>query len=117
LFSNDLYEFDRRNDVRLTGHSWWSVFTKEGYENSPALPLLVVFWFAFFSIVFRNSIHSFITRILPSLKVGEMELDEGLPNYFATLDDHDRNWSVKEEMNCREVLKMKILNDETLLKL
>lgn len=49
-------------------------------------------------------------------KIREIEVDEGLDNYFKTLDDHDRNWSIKEEENARNVLKLKILNDETLEK-
>jgi len=39
------------------------------------------------------------------MRVGEFELDEDLPNYFRTLDDHDRQWSIKEEENCRNVMK------------
>jgi len=49
--------------------------------------------------------------------VGEIELDEDLDNYFNTLDDHDRQWSIKEEENCRNVLNMKILTEYTLNKL
>jgi hypothetical protein len=52
-------------------------------------------------IVFRNPLHALLTKYFKSLKVGEMELDEDLPNYFETLDDHDRQWSIKEEENCR----------------
>jgi len=51
------------------------------------------------------------------IKVGDLEIDEDLDNYFNTLDDHDRNWSIKEEENGRSVLNLKILNDETLEKL
>jgi hypothetical protein len=62
---------------------------------------LITFWFAFIMIVFRNPLHALLTKYFKSLKVGEMELDEDLPNYFETLDDHDRQWSIKEEENCR----------------
>jgi len=50
-------------------------------------------------------------------RIGHIEIDEGLSNYFTTLDEHDRNWSIKEEENSREVLKMKTMDDETLEKL
>jgi hypothetical protein len=63
--------------------------------------LILAFWAVFFLTVFRNSIFGFVTKTLPSAKVGDLELDEGLPNYFETLDEHDRNWSVKEEENAR----------------
>lgn len=46
-----------------------------------------------------------------------MDIDEDIPSYYNCLDDHDREWSIKEEENVRNVLKMKILNDETLEKL
>ena len=46
-----------------------------------------------------------------------MELDEDIENFYKCLDDHDRNWLVKEEENARRVLKMEVLLDETLDKL
>jgi len=46
-----------------------------------------------------------------------LKVDEDLDNYFHTLDEHDRKWSIKEEENARSVLRMKILNDETLHRL
>lgn len=35
------------------------------------------------------------------VKVGELEIDEDLDNYFNTIDDNDRNWSIVEEQNAR----------------
>lgn len=57
-----------------------------------------------------------IARRFPDARVGDIELDEDLPNFFETLDDHDRQWTIKEEENCRSVIKMKIVDDETLEK-
>ena len=51
------------------------------------------------------------------ITIGALELDEDLDNYFKTLDHHDRNWSLKEEENARNVLNMRILNDYTLAQL
>jgi hypothetical protein len=50
-------------------------------------------------------------------KVGELELDEDIDNYYKCLDDDDREWSIKEEENCRKVLGMKILGDDTIASL
>jgi hypothetical protein len=81
------------------------------------MPLLVMFWIMGIVTIFRNSIFNLFIKCFPNTKIGDFEIDEGLDNYFNTLDDHDRQWSIKEEENCRHVMNMKILNDETLDKL
>jgi len=45
--------------------------------------------------------------------IRDYEVDEDLENYFAVVDDHDKNWSVKEEENCRNVLNMRIMDEHT----
>jgi hypothetical protein len=47
------------------------------------------------------------------MSIGVFDIDEGLDNYFKTLDDNDRNWSLTEESNARDILGMNILTDET----
>ena len=42
------------------------------------------------------------------------EIDEDLDNYFNTIDDNDRNWSITEEHNARDNFGFKVLPDETL---
>jgi hypothetical protein len=81
------------------------------------MPLLCVFWVLVLIVIFRNILWRYITHAVPSTKVGDFEIDEDLDNYFNTLDEHDRNWSIKEELNCREVMNMKILDDSTLTRL
>ena len=117
LLYNEVYEFGNKADVPKTGPVWTEVFTSAAYGANPAMPLLVMFWFLLIGIVFRDFLYRRVARWIPSIKVGELEIDEDLDNYFNTLDDHDRNWSIKEEENARETLKMKILDDETLTKL
>ena len=81
------------------------------------MPLLVMFWVLSVGIFFRNTAYVYLKRAFPKVfKIGDIEVDEGLPNYFTTLDDHDRNWSIKEEENSRNALKMNILHDESLAK-
>ena len=77
-----------------------------------------MFWVFLAGTIFRHQIYKGLAYLMPALiKVGDLEIDEDLDNYFHTLDDHDRNWSIKEEENARSTLNMKILNDETLTKL
>jgi len=112
-----LYEITYSTDPNLNGHKWTEVFAGEAYGANPAMPLLLLFWFFLVGIVFRNLLYKWVTRFFPSLKVGDLEIDEDLPNYFTTIDDNDRNWSIKEEEYSREKLNMNVLEDETLRKL
>ena len=52
-----------------------------------------------------------IGRCFPSIKIGDIELNEDIDNYWASLDDEDRKWSQKEEENARNLLTSKILTD------
>jgi hypothetical protein len=115
LVSNDyVHEFTYSSDIDITSHYWTEVFTSAAYSNNPAMPLLLIFWVVFFGTLTRNPVFGFITRHLKFMRVGDLELDEGLPNYFTTLDEHDREWSIKEEENVDKVMKFKILHKETL---
>ena len=79
------------------------------------MPLLVTFWFVLIGTIFRNFIYKRLCRWFPNaVRVGQLEIDEGLDNYFNTLDEHDRKWSIREEENARKNLKLKVLTDETL---
>lgn len=51
-------------------------------------------------------------RLIPSLQIGDIDLNEEIDNYWASLDDEDRKWSQGEEKNNREQLRIKILTDE-----
>ena len=48
----------------------------------------------------------------PNLRIGDIEINEDIDNYWAALDDEDRKWSQEEERNVRENLGSKILTDE-----
>ena len=79
--------------------------------------MILVLWVMLPILIFRDSFFKLLAKNFGFFRVGQFEIDEDLPNYFETLDDHDRNWSIKEEDNARTVLKMRILNDETLHRL
>jgi len=83
----------------------------------PATPLLLTFWLVLFGTIFRDLIMALLIKWFGSrISIGDLELDEDLESYFRVIDIHDKNWSVKEEENCRNVLNMRILNDYTLSK-
>lgn len=114
LLYNNLYTITHSTDVETTGHIYSEVFTASAYSAQPAMPFLILFWIFLFGILFRGFIFKWITFLFPVLKIGDLEIDEDLDNYFNCVDDVDRNWSIKEEENAREVLNMKILDNETL---
>lgn len=102
------------SDVPATNHLWTEGFTFDSLTACPHLSLLVFFWIFLIGTIFRRPLYRGLSALFPNtIKVGEIEIDEDLDNYFHTIDDHDRNWSVKEEENARD-LKFKILADETL---
>ena len=117
LLDNKVSPIRNDSDIPRTGHLWKEVFTAKAYQLNPAMPLLVTFWLFLIGICLRNVLYDLVTRWVPSLKVGDLEIDEDLDNYFNTLDDHDRNWSIKEEEYARSMLKIKVLHDKTLQKL
>ncbi len=115
LLSNNPTELIYSNLDRTSGHYVSEVFTGATYSTeNVALPLLVTFWILLVVIFFRGIIYSALCFVLPFLAIGNFEIDEDLDNYFNTIDDNDRNWSIKEEENARDVLGMHILEDETL---
>lgn len=116
LFSNDtLKPMGFRGTGLESGHYVSSVFEGASYSaHNVAMPLLVSFWALLVLTFFRGFFYKAACTIIPWLQIGDFEIDEDLPNYFTTIDDNDRNWSQKEEENCREVLGMQVLTEETL---
>lgn len=43
--------------------------------------------------------------------IGDIELNETIDNYWASLDDHDRKWSIREEENARSLRTSMILTE------
>jgi hypothetical protein len=117
LLSNDVSYVEVSGQIPLTHHVWTSFFTADGYSSKVALPLVIMFWVFLFGTLFRNVIYRYLSHFFPqSIPVGEFEIDENLDNYFKTIDDNDRNWSITEEENARRTFRLSILTDETLTK-
>ena len=58
------------------------------------MPLLIAFWVFLLGTLLRNTLYKYMANKWESLRVGDFEIDEDLDNYFKTLDDHDRNWTI-----------------------
>lgn len=96
---------------------WIDAFRLRSYELCPHMPLIIFFWIFLFITLFRDFAYRMLGRLVPSYKkVGEIEVDEDLDSYFNTIDNEDRNWTIKEEEYARNTLKIKTLSDETLEK-
>lgn len=103
------------NKPRTAEHYIGDQFKGHAFSSiNPASPLLITFWSLLVLTVFRNIIYKALLTVLPFLHIGNFEIDEDLDNYFNTIDDEDRNWSIKEEENARNVLGMTITTDETM---
>ena len=67
---------------------------------------------------FENFITNIATRFYPFLVSKRFEVDDNIDNYWASLDERARKWSIQEEANVRQLLGgFKILTDEELEKL
>ena len=53
-------------------------------------------------------------NMFTSLKIGDIDLDEEIDNYWASIDQEDRKWSQREEQNARHALNMPLLTDKQL---
>jgi len=114
LLYNNVYSMVHSTDVYTTGHIYTEAFDADSYSANPSMPYLILFWLFLFGVILRGFIFKYVTYVFPILKIGDLEIDEDLDNYFNCIDDVDRNWSIKEEENARSVLNMKILDNETL---
>ena len=69
--------------------------------------------FVFLIIVnfFSVTITAWIKSCFPAFIDNDINIDEDICNYWDSLDENDRKWSLKEEENSR-VLKMSVLTDD-----
>jgi len=111
LLSNDhLTAVNLSTDTYITNHGLGSVVSSTGWEGIK-WPLFVLFFIL--NIVWYAGEHvvKCFAKCFPNLTIGDVEIDEDIDNYWATLDEEDRKWSLKEEENARTALKTKILTD------
>ena len=106
LLSNEnLTAVQRKSDTPLTGHSAANVFGSKGWE-APAWPLLLFAIIFIIQYFFGNMMYEQLTRCFPSLKIGDITLNEDIDTYWNVLDDGDRKWSQSECTNFRTYADM-----------
>lgn len=76
------------------------VFSKEGWLT-PAAPLLLAGILLIIHLIFGDYLGEALAKCFPSLKIGDVELNEEIDTYWNSLDDHDRKWSIAEEEHWR----------------
>lgn len=112
LLSNDhLYPISSQTDTEVTGHTYWTAFTAGGWEGIK-WPMMLVFIFLTLIYFCGTFMEKVIGHCFPSLMIGDIELNEDIDNYWASLDEGDRKWSLKEEENSRSLLTSALLTDE-----
>ena len=88
-----------------------TVFQGVGWEGIK-WPMLTSFFFILIIYFFGNWLMDLLCEYFPNLKIGDVEINEEIENYWKTLDEEDRKWSLREEENARNALKTKILTDD-----
>lgn len=113
LLSNEyLYPVEHASDTRLTDHTMGDIFTARGWA-CPYWPLIVFFFFTILLCWFGRFLMPCLEKCCPKIKLSDFQVDQPIDNYFASIDEEDRAWSVKEEENARENLRnLKILENE-----
>jgi len=112
IISNDnLTAVEKSTDVYLCGHTMGSVFSSDGWDGIKwtmmvGFILLNIVWY------FGEPLMNLLSEYFPSLKIGDIEVNEDIDNYWATLDEEDHKWSLREEENTRQALKISILTDD-----
>jgi len=111
LIGNNLVPKDDAKAATVTERYPWEIFNSEGWDL-PAWPYLLLFWLWLVYLTVGEWIWACIIHYFPSMEIGDVELNEDIDNYYRALDEPEREWTVKEEENCRNVLGMRCLPDE-----
>jgi len=100
LQNNQLQPYKRQSDTPITGHTFADPFQADGWDT-PAWPLLVTGILLIIHVFFGGYIGEALAKCFPSLKIGDVELNEEIDTYWNSLDQHDREWSKAEEDHWR----------------
>lgn len=111
LLSNDnLQPMTSTTDCPLVGHSYGSIFSGDGWSGFYWV-MLLAFICLLLVFFFGKCFERCIAKCFPSISIGDIELNEAIDNYWASLDDGDRKWSLREEENARSLLTSALLTD------
>lgn len=110
LISNDyLFAEPAKSMANTTGHVVSYKLLYEAFYEAPAWPLYAMFWVFLIFIFFGAAMDRITSAFWGTF--GDNDLEEDLQNYWNALDDKDRDWSRKEEQNCRDKLHFSILTE------
>ena len=90
-------------------HTYDKVWTDGEFYEAPAWPLFALFVFLLLNQIFGNAVMKCLSFCFPNLIIGDIELDEDIDNYWASLDDKDRNWAMKEDEYATKTLGLQLL--------
>ena len=112
LLSNEhLSAVAATTDVSITNHTYGTMFNSQGLGGFQWV-LMIAFLTCLIVFFLGKCFEACIAKCFPSISIGDIELNESIDNYWAALDDGDREWSLKEEENARILLTSKILTDK-----
>ena len=100
---------DSKDSIPKTGHLFTSVFLPKGWE-ALEWPMAGAFVFLILVNFFSVSIRACFKCCCP--EDDDLEIDEDIANYWSSLDENDRKWSIREELNSRDALNLSILTDD-----
>jgi len=111
-FSNVTPLITTKGAVAHTGHT---IFYNMKLDQST--PLLFATMFVFFLLLVESCLKKYITKLYPSYGARKIDVDEDLPNYFASLKLEHRNWLTEENKNLRENYGIDLLEKELIEKI
>ena len=117
LISNDyLSPTPSSTDTYITQHTMGDVFSSQGW-NGVKWPMMIAFIILNLVWYLGDLFQRWLYTLFPSLQIGDIEINEEIDNYWVALDEDDRKWSIEEEKNTRDALKMKIATDDQFARL
>jgi len=109
LLSNDyLVPRETASEVYQTTHTVGTLVDSQGWTGF-YWTMLIGFLILLVVNCGGNVLCVKLQKCFPKLAIGDIEIDEDLDNYFSSLDQEDRKWSVREEANSRECLNMPMM--------
>lgn len=110
ILSNDyLFPKERMISAQENHHTVDRLVSEMDFWAAPAWPMAVLWCFFVFNQLFGAKIMNCLTAVFPSLEIGDVELDEDIDNYFASLDAKDREWAIKEDEYATSQLGLQIM--------
>lgn len=117
LLSNDyLQPVADTDSVPDSDHNMFFMFSARGWEGF-GWPMILCFATLLILKFGGGYIGKKFEEKFPSLAIGDIDVDEDIDSYWASLDDEDRKWSNREEENARKALNMDLLTEEQYHKL